>query len=62
MPSSPTDDLAREYADWCRANRLTLGSADEYLFDEDLTDAQRHWLMSFLMRWELVSRVERGVS
>jgi hypothetical protein len=58
-PALTHDELAREYADWCRANSLSLGSAEEHLFDEDLTDAQCQWLWQFLARWEFVSRLER---
>jgi hypothetical protein len=31
--------------------------ADEHLFDENLTDAQRKWLQAFSQRWEDASPV-----
>jgi hypothetical protein len=47
-----TDDLCDEYAAWNKSNNLSLGSADEHLFDENLTDDQRKWLRSFSERWQ----------
>lgn len=44
--------LTDEYAAWNKAEGLALGSADEHLFDEDLTEAQRAWLRDFSRRWE----------
>ena len=49
--------LAREYKDWNKAQGLSLGSADEHLFDETLTAAQRAWLRDFSQRWECASPV-----
>lgn len=46
------DTLTAEYQTWQREQGLTLGSADEHLFDEKLTDAQRAWLLEFCRRWE----------
>lgn len=53
-PSVPPefDTLIAEYRRWQDENRLILGSADEHLFDEHLTDAQKDWLRDFLARWE----------
>ena len=46
------DALTREYAAWNKTQGLTLGSADEHLFDETLTEAQRAWVRDFSRRWE----------
>lgn len=47
--------LIDEYQIWNEANGLNLGSADEHLFDEALTDEQRAYLHDFCRRWEIVS-------
>ncbi|HEX4302877.1 MAG TPA: hypothetical protein VHZ78_08785 [Rhizomicrobium sp.] len=52
--------LTAEYAGWCEAQGLSLGSADEHLDDEDLSDAQRTWLCNFNARWEAASPVHTG--
>jgi hypothetical protein len=44
---SRLDALTREYQDWQKANGLTLGSANEHLYDCALTKAQRLWLRNF---------------
>lgn len=49
--------LTREYEVWQKEQGLKLGSADEHLFDENLTDAQRKWLQAFSQRWEGASPV-----
>lgn len=49
--------LTQEYADWNKAQGLSLGSADEHLFDEALTAEQRAWLMNFCKRWDDASPV-----
>jgi hypothetical protein len=46
------DALTREYAAWNKAQGLNLGSADEHLFDETLTEVQRAWVRDFSRRWE----------
>jgi hypothetical protein len=48
--------LCIEYAAWNEREGLKLGSADEHLHDESLTDAQRAWLADFSARWESVGR------
>jgi hypothetical protein len=53
-----SDELTREYATWNERNGLALGSADEHLFDEDLTAAQLAWLRNFSERWEQVCKRE----
>jgi hypothetical protein len=52
------DDLCEEYATWNAANGLKLGSADEHLFDENLTDEQRAWLRAFCKRWDAVNHAD----
>jgi hypothetical protein len=37
------DALSREYAAWNKAQGLNLGSADEHLFDDTLTDHILSW-------------------
>jgi len=54
--------LCDEYALWNKANGLNLGSADEHLFDDTLTAAQREWLSDFCRRWELVGENLRALS
>jgi hypothetical protein len=54
---SELDALTREYAAWNKAQGLDLGSADEHLFDETLTEGQREWLRDFSRRWEDASPV-----
>jgi hypothetical protein len=46
------DRLTDEYHAWMKAQGLDLGSADEHLFDEALTDEQRAWLKDFYNRWQ----------
>jgi hypothetical protein len=62
--STPTNEieaeltiLIREYEAWQKEQGLKLGSADEHIFDENLTDAQRKWLKAFSQRWESASPV-----
>jgi hypothetical protein len=47
-----TSHLASEYQSFNLAHDLKLGSADEHLFDENLTDEQRLWLVDFCRRWD----------
>ena len=44
--------LTREYEGFNKAQGLNLGSADEHLFDETLTEAQRAFVQAFCRRWE----------
>lgn len=55
MSTEPLNRLIAEYAAWNKAQGLNLGSADEHLFDENLTDEQREWLRVFCERWESVA-------
>lgn len=49
--------LCDEYADWNRRNGLNLSSADEHLFDEDLTQPQRDYLRDFCKRWDEATKL-----
>jgi hypothetical protein len=53
------EELCDRYATWNAANGLNLGSADEHLFDDNLTDAQRAWLRDFCRRWDEAEKQER---
>jgi hypothetical protein len=53
------DRLCREYLAWNKEQGLDLGSADEHLFDETLTDDQRAWLHRFCERWDAAADEER---
>jgi hypothetical protein len=46
------EKLIEEYKEWNEAQGLNLGSADEHLFDDNLTLDQRVWLLNFSRRWE----------
>jgi len=50
------DSLIDEYQQWNESQGLNLGSADEHLFDESLTEAQHAWLRDFCRRWDIVER------
>jgi hypothetical protein len=52
------DDLIHEYKVWNAEQGLDLGSANEHLFDDNLSDEQRQWLRSFCYRWEVACREE----
>ncbi|MCH2220203.1 MAG: hypothetical protein MK097_07760 [Dechloromonas sp.] len=54
----PINALIREYAEWNEAQGISLGSADEHLFDERLTDEQRAWLHRFCERWDAAEDTE----
>lgn len=51
--------ISKEYDAWNKAQCLSLGSADEHLFDENLTSEQRTWLRNFSQRWENASTGDR---
>jgi hypothetical protein len=55
------NELIDEYTKWNKANGLNLGSADEHIFDEDLTNEQRAWLRSFVLRWDEAADAEKIV-
>lgn len=50
--------LIDEYTTWNAAQGLNLGSADEHIFDETLTNEQRKWLRNFVWRWSIVEHPE----
>jgi hypothetical protein len=52
------DELCREYHQWNEANGLKLGSADEHVNDETLTEIQRAWLARFIARWDAACEEE----
>lgn len=53
------DMLSDAYMAWQKQQGLDLGSADEHLHDEALTDLQRAWLKGFCARWEEENDKER---
>lgn len=59
MAEPSINPLIAEYEAWNKAQGLNLGSADEHLFDEALTDGQRRWLADFCERWEEAERADR---
>lgn len=50
--------LSIEYGEWMDAQGVKLGSADEHLSDESLTQQQRDWIADFCRRWEEAERNE----
>lgn len=54
--NNPLNKLVEEYREWNKSQGLNLGSADEHLHDESLTEAQRAWLRDFSNRWDQVQR------
>lgn len=62
MNETAINDLIDEYMAWNKAQGLCLGSADEHLFDEDLTEQQRAWLADFCRRWDDFSRRWEGAT
>lgn len=44
--------MSDELTQFCAQQHLTPASADEMLFDDDLTSHQREWLSGFVRRWE----------
>ncbi len=53
------DGLTAEYVAWNKAQGLDLGSADEHLHDESLTEKQRLWLSAFNTRWQATADRDR---
>ena len=48
--------LSAEYEVWLTANGFEdAGSADDLMYAEILTTAQRRWLSDFILRWEAAS-------
>ncbi len=52
--------LTDRYKAWNKEQSLSLGSADEHLFDKDLTQDQRDWLKDFSNAWDAVILLQRG--
>ncbi len=53
MPATTRMDLLCDvYENFNKSHSLNLGSADEHLFDEDLTETQRQWIRRFNSTWE----------
>ncbi len=50
------DRLIGVYENWNTSQNLNLGSADEHMFDEDLTVEQQKWLKRFVAIWEAAER------
>lgn len=58
---SLTDPMCVQYNAYEKEQGITLGSADEHLFDEDLTEAQRVWVRAFYDRWVLTENIEQDI-
>lgn len=52
------DDLLDQYQAFMDREGLKLGSADEHIFDESLTEKQRKWVASFSNRWDVAERCQ----
>lgn len=52
MSDNEIEMLCREYKAWNERNNLNLGSADDHLYDENLTPEQQDWVRNFSTRWE----------
>jgi hypothetical protein len=44
-------DLRYEYREWLNANDLPISSVENLLLEESLTNEQRAYLKSFIVRW-----------
>jgi len=60
--SDTIETLIDEYRAWNAAQGLNLGSADEHLTDDALTDAQREYLRAFCDRWDSCRERDESVS
>ena len=49
--SASIADLRYEYRKWLNANDLPKSSAENLLLQESLTNKQRAYLKSFIVRW-----------
>ena len=56
------DELCAIYARWNKEQGLNLGSADEHVLDETLSDAQRDWLIDFSCAWDATVEYDRVMS
>ena len=48
----PLDKLCDIYKNFNKNQGLNLGSADEHVFDQNLTQEQRDWLLRFIRVWD----------
>jgi hypothetical protein len=51
------EPLCGFYIDFCERVGIKLGSADEHLHDERLTEHQRKWLAAYVELWEATERL-----
>lgn len=56
MRPNAWDLLQGPYIKWCESQSLTIQSADEMLYRDDLTGYQRDWLVAFVALWEVTER------
>ena len=56
------DQFTDLYNEWGDKNNLQpLGSADEELFRDDISDDQRKWLEEFIKSWDMAMDVDRYI-
>ena len=56
------NQLTDLYNDWGDKNNLQpLGSADEELFRDDISNDQRKWLEEFIKSWDMAMDVDRYI-
>ena len=51
------DLLGDLLVNFCKLQRLELQSADDILYDQDVTDFQRNWLLSYIELWDYTQEV-----
>ncbi len=42
---------------FCKLQELELQSADDILYDQDVTEYQRNWLLSYIELWDYTQEV-----
>ena len=52
------ENLCDLYDVWNEIQGLNLGSADEHLWDESLTESQQAWVRDFSALWDEVCEIE----
>lgn len=62
LSTETIESLTQEYESWNKVQGLSLGSADEHLHDESLSQSQRAWLRNFSQRWESVEQFESNTA
>lgn len=50
------DILVTVYTAWMEKHNLMLGSAEEHIYDETLTQEERDWIRAFCNLWEITER------